>query len=300
MKKIIAVILASFLTAASFSASYKNNTYQKLAREYTVKAQKALDAGEYSLAEEYAKKAEENAALSDEYIRLMMARDGAGLKLKTAQERLDFVKSIHGDVNFPIAFEAATSAMEKAKSSYDREDFVNAVKYADEVLASLEGIYEITPLPKYYVVKPWATDKDCFWNISGRPYVYNNPFLWENLYEANKNALPKKNNPNLILPGMKMEIPSIQGEYREGTYNPKADYTPFGTAKKTPVKEAVKEQAEAAAEEVKAEAEAVKYEPLPAESQSEDVTLSDEAVLESPAEEHTSSPENYVSDGSAK
>ena len=88
-------------------------------------------------------------------------------------------------------------------------------------------IKEVTPLPKYYVVKPWESDKDCFWNISGRPYVYNNPYLWENLYEANKNSLPDPKNPNLIRPGMKMEIPSISGEYRDGVYSPDKDYEPF-------------------------------------------------------------------------
>ena len=85
----------------------------------------------------------------------------------------------------------------------------------------------MTPLPQFYVVRPWAETKDCYWNISGRKYVYNNPLLWENLYNANKSKMPRPNDPNLILPGMKMEIPSISGELREGTYSPNKEYEPF-------------------------------------------------------------------------
>ena len=234
MKKLLIIAAAVLFSSAVFAVSYKNNTYQKLAREYTVKAQKALDAGEYVLAEEYAKKAEENAALSDEYIKHMLARDNADKQIKLAQDCLNNAQKIRADVNFPIAYEAAGKYMEEALSAYGNENFEKAAETAKLVLETLAGVYEITPLPKYYVVKPWATSKDCFWNISGRPYVYGNPFLWENLYEANKNSLPKKNNPNLILPGMKMEIPSIKGEFREGTYSPNVEYTPFGKEPKKP------------------------------------------------------------------
>ena len=98
---------------------------------------------------------------------------------------------------------------------------------AKQLVETLAEVKEITPLPKYYIVRPWAESKDCFWNISGRAYVYNNPFLWENLYEANKNQLQDPKNPNLIQPGMKMEIPSISGEYRDGVYSPTKKYDPF-------------------------------------------------------------------------
>ena len=81
---------------------------------------------------------------------------------------------------------------------------------------------------EYYIVKPWAETKDCYWNISGRPYIYNNPLLWENLYQANKNEMPKPEDPNLILPGMKMKIPSITGEYRSGVYDSKKSYDAYG------------------------------------------------------------------------
>ena len=119
-----------------------------------------------------------------------------------------------------------------ADDAYKAEDYTTAVAYAKQVVESLADIKEITPLPQYYVVRPWAETKDCYWNISGRPYVYNNPLLWENLYQANKSNMPNPNDPNLIMPGMKMEIPSITGEYREGVYSPAKKYDGYSANNK--------------------------------------------------------------------
>ena len=169
MKKIIAfTALALVSCSAIFAASYKNNTYQKLAKEYTIKAEKALDAGEYALAEEYAAKAKENADLSDAFISKMMIKENAENNIAKAKNRLEYVKSIHGAENFPTAVNAAEKALAQAESALAKEDYESADAYAKQVIDALAEVYEITPLPKYYVVKPWATNKDCFWNISGQ------------------------------------------------------------------------------------------------------------------------------------
>ena len=228
MKKIILVITTLFMVASLFAVSYKNNTYQKLADEYTVKAEKALDAGEYDLSIEYAQKAEENAALSAAYIEMMMARSDADNAIKLAKNQLAYADSIDAERNFPMAYTAAKENLANAEAAYDEEDFPKATEYAKASVASLDGIRQVTPLPEFYIVRPWAETKDCYWNISGRPYVYNNPLLWENLYQANKQDMPEPNNPNLIHPGMKMKIPSITGEYRSGTYDPKKTYDTYG------------------------------------------------------------------------
>ena len=226
MKK-IAFILALAMAASAFAASYKNNTYQKLANEYTKKAEAALDAGEYALSEEYAAKAAENAELSKAYIDKMLAQSNAEKAIAEAKKKLDWAKSVNADKTFPTAYSAAEEAFSNANTSYDKGDYLSALQYAKAVSDALDGVREVTPLPQFYVVRPWAETKDCYWNISGRKYVYNNPLLWENLYHANKSKMPRPNDPNLILPGMKMEIPSIAGELREGTYSPNKDYEPF-------------------------------------------------------------------------
>ena len=47
-------------------------------------------------------------------------------------------------------------------------------------------------------------------------------------YQKNKDAMPKPDDPNLILPGMKMEIPSLSGEFRDGVYSPSKSYDTYG------------------------------------------------------------------------
>ncbi|WP_296324697.1 hypothetical protein [Treponema sp. UBA3813] len=227
MKKVIALATLFLVGSLIFAASYKNNTYQKLADEYTRKAQNALDAGEYVLAEEYAAKAEENARLSEEFVKKMLAKSDCDTIMKQAAKKLEYAKSVNAERNFPMAYSSAQKSYASAQESYGNEDYATATAYAKQVLEALADIKEITPLPEYYVVRPWAETKDCYWNISGRPYVYDNPLLWENLYQANKSNMPRPNDPNLILPGMKMKIPSITGEYREGVYNPSKKYDPY-------------------------------------------------------------------------
>ena len=229
MKKVIVLCAVLLCGASAFGASYKNNTYQKLAEQYTKKAEAAMDAGEYALAEEYAAKAEENAALSEAFIRKMLAKADCDAVMKDARARLAYVKGIDAERNFPMAFSAATQTLANAEEAYAAEDYATATAYAKQVLEALADVREITPLPEYYVVRPWADTKDCYWNISGRPYIYNNPLLWENLYQdaENKSNMPKPSDPNLILPGMKMKIPSITGEYRAGVYTPSKQYDPY-------------------------------------------------------------------------
>lgn len=230
MKKVVSVLSCALCLASLYAArSFKNNTYQKLADEYTKKAEAALDAGEYADSVEYAKKAEENAALSKEYIRAMMARGQAEDAIKLAENQLNWAEKIDAPHTFPMAYTSSKENLENAKKYFEEENWEKAEEYAKLALAALDGVREITPLPAVYIVRPWAETKDCYWNISGRPYIYNNPLLWENLYQANKGGMPKPEDPNLILPGMKMNVPSLTGEYRKGTYDPKKEYEPYGT-----------------------------------------------------------------------
>ena len=228
MKKLFTVLLVTMLAASMFAISYKNNTYQKLADEYTKKAEAALDAGEYDLSYEYAQKAEENAALSEAYIKMMLARTDAENYIGLAKNQVAYAEKIDAEHTYPMAYTSAKENLANAEKAFDSEDFGKATEYAKQCLADLDGIKEVTPLPEFYIVRPWAETKDCYWNISGRPYVYNNPLIWENLYQANKAAMPKPEDPNLIHPGMKMKIPSLTGEYRKGTYDPKKEYEAYG------------------------------------------------------------------------
>ena len=226
MKKLVLVVLLVTLGFV-FGASYSNNEYQKKARELTALAQEAFDEGNYDRAIELTAQAEENAEKSQAYIQMMIAKADAEKQMTIAKNQQAWALRVRGDVNFPMAYSAGTKFLENGQVAFEKEDFVGASAYAIEAIQAFSSIEEVTPLPQFYIVRPWAENKDCYWNISGRSYVYNNPTLWENLYQANKSKMKDPANPDLIYPGMKMEIPSISGEYREGTYSPKAEYPIF-------------------------------------------------------------------------
>lgn len=228
MKKLFTSVLLFSVIMSVFAISYTNNTYQKLANEYAKKAEMALDAGHYEESVEYSKLAEENAILSREYTEMMLARKDAEDNIKLAKNKLAWAEKVDAPNIFPMAYSAGKENIENADASFGEEDYPKASDFAKQALAALDGIVETTPLPEFYIVRPWAETKDCYWNISGRHYVYNNPLLWENLYQANKDKMPKPEDPNLIHPGMKMKIPSITGEYRKGTYDSKKEYNAYG------------------------------------------------------------------------
>ena len=228
MKKLFTSVLLFSVIMSVFAVSYTNNTYQKLANEYAKKAEMALDAGHYEESVEYSKLAEENAILSREYTEMMLARKDAEDNIKLAKNKLAWAEKVDAPNIFPMAYSAGKENIENADASFVEEDYPKASDFAKQALAALDGIVETTPLPEFYIVRPWAETKDCYWNISGRHYVYNNPLLWENLYQANKDKMPKPEDPNLIHPGMKMKIPSVTGEYRKGTYDSKKEYNAYG------------------------------------------------------------------------
>jgi len=123
-----------------------------------------------------------------------------------------------------------------AEEAYERGDYEAAAVYAQEAsrYAQLsdayiaqqmgtEAIAEATddegyPLPATFTVRSWAAFRDCLWNIAALPEIYGDPLRWPVLFNANRHRMPNPNNPDLILPGMVLEIPSIDGEVREGAW----------------------------------------------------------------------------------
>lgn len=148
-KRIIACIAILACCALIFSVSYIHNTYHKLAEQYSRQAHSAFNAGEYEKAIEYARLAEENAALSRAYIDKMARRQSAEEAIEQARERIEWARGINAERDFPAAFSAAVSSYDKAKAAFDKEDYDAAIRYAQEVLASLENLHELIPVPDY-------------------------------------------------------------------------------------------------------------------------------------------------------
>ena len=141
MRKIISIIAAlSILATALFAVSYTNNTYHKLAEEYTQKAQKALDAGYYELAEEYAAEAKKNAALSEEFIAKMIARAEAEDAIEQAKSRMEESLANGADPKSSEYTEAQTY-LNKAQDEFEDEDYAQAKEDALKVKTILSDEY---------------------------------------------------------------------------------------------------------------------------------------------------------------
>jgi nucleoid-associated protein YgaU len=72
--------------------------------------------------------------------------------------------------------------------------------------------------PEYYTVRLIPRRRDCLWRIAGYDFVYGDPWKWRLLYEENKGLLKDPNNPRIIEPGMRIRIPSLEGEIRVGDW----------------------------------------------------------------------------------
>jgi nucleoid-associated protein YgaU len=119
-----------------------------------------------------------------------------------------------------------------AQDAYNAGDYDTATRHAEEAarLARLSDEYiarQTGVLPATYTVREWGVHGDCFWNIAGQPWAYNDPHRWRVLYEANKSKLPNPNNPNIVEPGTVLDIPSIRGETRQGEWVSGRTYDPL-------------------------------------------------------------------------
>lgn len=244
MKKFSLIVLVMLIPFVALAASYGDNQYQKLAEAYTVRAQDAFDSGEYDLAVEYTIKAEENAELSRQYVEMMLLRSEADTQIRVARNRLVWARSIKADENFPEMYNESMSLVEQAQVAFSGEKYEEAKKLALQSMDALAGLQEMDDerkrleeealakarkgvYPEYYIIHDWNKTKDCFWNIAAKPFVYNDPYKWEVLYEANRGVLDNAFNPDIIQPEIKIRIPSLAGEVREGTYDPEQEYNVF-------------------------------------------------------------------------
>jgi nucleoid-associated protein YgaU len=81
--------------------------------------------------------------------------------------------------------------------------------------------------PNTYPAQYRIRSQDTFRGIAGRTWAYNDPSKWTGIYEANRSKLPDPNDPDRLMPGIVLDIPSIQGETRTGLWNEEYNYPVF-------------------------------------------------------------------------
>jgi hypothetical protein len=209
------------------SASLRNNRYYLESLRLSSLAQEHFDLGDYDGSANYAAEALRYTQLSDEYVALQLKIKETDDAIAAAKTRFNWAASIGAAQTYPQEYGTAEQAYGEAVSFRSGESWDDAIAAAQRVIDALASI---TPpagksvFPAQYKVRPWSIAKDCLWNIAGRPWAYGDPEQWRLLYNANKDRLPNPDNPNLVDPGTVLDIPSLQGEYREGLWNAHTDY----------------------------------------------------------------------------
>ncbi|MDR0312925.1 MAG: LysM peptidoglycan-binding domain-containing protein, partial [Treponema sp.] len=225
---------------AGIPSDLRNNRWYIESVRLTNLALAAYEEGNYDASTQYAHEAIRFAELSDEYVRLQLKIREADNAIAAAQARLNWASSssVNAAIRFPSEYNIAQTAFFEANNFRNAENWDDAISAAERVINALAFVTDssgITPpvqqpgpgvynLPAQYTVQPWAISKDCLWNIAGRAWVYNDPTQWRLLYNANRARLPQPDNPDLIHPGMVLDIPSIGGEVREGMYDASRAY----------------------------------------------------------------------------
>ncbi len=225
--------VATLVAAASSDAggiipnSIRNNQYFRESVRLKQMAQSSFDSGDYDASANYAAESLRYAQLSDEYVALQLKIREADDAIKQAKDRMAWAVSRGIDKTYPDQYNRAQASYTEATTAREAEDWETAIKAARNVLYVLGDAQDVLPLPAQYTVRTWQGEKDCLWNIAGYSWVYGDPTKWKVLYEANKSKMPQPNNPDLIHPGMVLDIPSIKGETRQGMWQSGRTYAPL-------------------------------------------------------------------------
>jgi len=170
--------------------------------------------GRYAEAFDYAQEAIRYAALSDQYVATHLRIREADNAISSARFRLDWARRVGAPSRYAETYQRAQDAFADAVAAREREAWDPARNHA---LRVIDILADVTPtLPAQFVVRTWVGTRDCLWNIAALPEIYGDPTRWPILYQANRHRMPRPGNPDLILPGMILDIPSIAGEVRYG------------------------------------------------------------------------------------
>lgn len=230
------ILLGAVMVAASSQSLLDDPEYRELINrleELQAQAQTALDEGRYGEAVELSSEARQVAQEAEEYAEQRVLAFRANGWINRARERYAITERYRAEERYPEAWNRATEQLDTASERFANREYQRAIDAARTVISALEVVdpppavvQEQEPaedeaeLPRYYIVRLIPERRDSFWRIAEYDFVYGNPFMWQVLYEANKDKLHNPENPDLIHPGQRFVIPSLEGETRSGVWNP--------------------------------------------------------------------------------
>ncbi|NBC31035.1 MAG: hypothetical protein GVY29_13710 [Spirochaetes bacterium] len=235
------LLLGAVMVAASSQSLLDDPEYRELINrleELQAQAQTAVDEGRYGEAVELSSEARQVAQEAEEYAEQRVLAFRANGWINRATERYALAERYRAEVRYPKAWNRATEQLDTATERFADREYQPSINAAQTVISALEVVdpppavvreqesaepeaaEEEAELPRYYIVRLIPERRDSFWRIAEYDFVYGNPFMWQVLYEANKEKLRDPENPDLIHPGQRFVIPSLEGETRAGVWNP--------------------------------------------------------------------------------
>ena len=161
----------------------------------------------------------------------------APLSYAKAQAALNKAKENGYDSSKSDMYSEASQSLTNAEFEMYLKDYSNSLIHSKNViiLANLMGIGDSTSaiaegtetktftgeFPQYYIVVERTKNTDSLWLIASYDFIYGDGHLWRRIYEANKDKIK---DPNIIIKGQILTIPSLKGEKREGTYDSNKTY----------------------------------------------------------------------------
>ncbi len=251
--RLIAVLLLAGVLPLLGAQSLQDNPDYRKARELQRLSEQALEAGEYDKSITYAQEAQTYAAKAEAYAaRLVLAYKANGWR-QYARDKVADARAQGAERTFAEGFARAAEEYRMAEGTYGAGEYESSIAHSRQAVTELEGFHPPTAVavveptdagtaasedweeppieqpvfPQYYRVRLIPADRDTLNKIAGYPFVYNDRYQWRVLYEANKKKLRRPNNPHLIHPDQLLLIPSLNGEKREGIYDPQKEYPVF-------------------------------------------------------------------------
>ena len=216
-------LLCSFAVLSAGAQSLKDNPDYRRCLELQEQSRAAFDSGDFLEARRLAEEAKAYAEKSDLWIAEQLARYRANAARLRVRNRLREIDQFRGERSFPDEYARGRELYEKADDEFREQNWELSRSTAEEALDVLSVIVYTAPdrglLPAAYVVQELPGNADCLWNIAGYDFIYGVPWDWRRIYNANRDSMPQKNNPNLIHPGMVLKIPELEGEKRSGTWD---------------------------------------------------------------------------------
>ena len=205
------------LTAQFYSEyvrAFLNNEYLLENIRLVALAAERYGQGRYAEAFDYAQEAIRYATLSDEYVAMHLRIRDADNAISSARFRLEWARRVGAPSRHAETYQRAQDTFADALAAREREEWDPA---KDLALRVIDILADVTPtLPAQFVVRTWAGSRHCLWNIAALPEIYGDPTRWPILFQANRHRMPRPGDPDLIHPGMILDIPSIAGEVRYG------------------------------------------------------------------------------------